>query len=127
MGFWGDAAAQGIGAFTGTVAGGGIAVLVARWQTNKSIDAQRTMAAEDRAAELARRREEREQEHHDQRLHQARNAAVSLLGRLEDLDSVLPVLPRLKMSPQSVSMYDTLEDTENREGCIEASASLRRA
>ncbi|MFF0715893.1 hypothetical protein ACWEVM_09515 [Streptomyces bauhiniae] len=57
MGNWGDLAGQTISALIGTLAGGGIAVYVARWQTARTLESQLRVAAsqEASASALARR------------------------------------------------------------------------
>lgn len=78
MSFWTDIAAQSLGALAGTLAGGAITVLVARWQTNRSITAQATLATAEHAASL--RLDQVSQERA-----RSTDAARTLLERLADL------------------------------------------
>jgi len=99
MGSWGDLAGQTVSALIGTLAGGGIAVYVARWQTARTIESQVQLAASQEAATsaLARR----------QWTHQrSAEAAQRLLERLAELYAWLPSLPDLaqdepRLSPQA--------------------------
>ncbi|UGQ15125.1 hypothetical protein LO772_17080 [Yinghuangia sp. ASG 101] len=88
MSAWGDFGIQAAGALLGTLAGGAISVLVARWQTLRTLDAQSQLAAaqERSASELARLERERER---------ITVAASALLERLADLKADLPSVPEI--------------------------------
>ncbi|ONK11205.1 hypothetical protein [Streptomyces sp. MP131-18] len=112
MSYWTDLASQSLGALVGTLTGGAITVLVARWQTNRSITAQATLAAAEHAASLRL----------DQ-LSQVRarssDAALTLLERLADLYAWLPSLP-------DVSAETPYFSSHARDHCQEAMESVRR-
>lgn len=112
MSFWADASLQAFGALTGTVVGGTITVLVARWQTKRSIESQMSlMAAEYRAnfqLELTNRSRMRSTE-----------AAQVLLERLADLYAWLPSLPDVSEERPYLSAHA-------RDRCREALESVRR-
>lgn len=112
MSFWTDIAAQSLGALAGTLAGGAITVLVARWQTNRSITAQATLATAEHAASL--RLDQVSQERA-----RSTDAARTLLERLADLYAWLPSLPDVSAETPYLSRHA-------RDQCRTAMQSLRR-
>ncbi|MFJ4923383.1 hypothetical protein [Streptomyces sp. NPDC088725] len=109
---WSDLAVQAVGALTGTIAGGAITVLVARWQTAKAIVAQTDLASAQQAADARLARVEREHE-------RSSEAARQLLERLADLHAWLPSLPDVAAEPPRLS-------ATARDSCRTAMESLRR-
>lgn len=112
MGSWGDLAGQTASALIGTLAGGGIAVYVARWQTARTVASQLQLAAAQEAANSALARRQWVQQ-------RSAEAAQRLLERLAELHAWLPSLPDLgqdepRLSPQA------------RERCAVALESVRR-
>ncbi|WP_049581018.1 hypothetical protein [Streptomyces sp. SBT349] len=112
MSYWADIATQSLGALVGTLAGGAIAVLVARWQTNRSIAAQASLAATEAAASL--RLDQVSQERA-----RSTDAARTLLERLADLYAWLPSLPDVSAETPRLSHHA-------RDRCRQAMESVRR-
>ena len=112
MSSWGELAAQTASALVGTLAGGAIAVRVARWQTAKTIEAQAELAASQEAANSALARQ--------QWTHQrSTEAAQRLLERLAELYAWLPSLPDLPLEEPQLSL-------QARERCAAALGSVRQ-
>jgi hypothetical protein len=112
MGSWGDLAGQTVSALIGTLAGGGIAVYVARWQTARTIDSQLELAAsQDAATDALARRQWTQQ--------RATEAAQRLLERLAELYAWLPSLPDLARDEPQLS-------PQARERCAVALGSVRQ-
>ncbi|WP_221179353.1 hypothetical protein [Streptomyces botrytidirepellens] len=112
MSAWTDLAGQTAGALLGTLVGGAITVLVARWQTSKTIAAQSELATVQQAAEARLSRAERDHE-------RSSEAARQLLERLADLYAWLPSLPDVAADRPRLSGHA-------REQCASAMESLRR-
>jgi hypothetical protein len=112
MSGWSDLAAQAASSLLGTLVGGAITVLVARWQTAKSIGSQGELAASQQAAAASLARSERERE-------RSAEAARQLLERMADLYDWLPALPNLEIDQAAVSH-------NARQQCVSAMKSVRR-
>ncbi|TDC65526.1 hypothetical protein [Streptomyces hainanensis] len=112
MSFWAEIATQSLGALAGTLVGGAITVLVARWQTNRSITAQATLATAEHAASLRL-----DQVSQDRA--RSTDAARTLLERLADLYAWLPSLPDVSAETPYLSRHA-------RDQCRHAMESLRR-
>ncbi|MFD5317929.1 hypothetical protein [Streptomyces sp. NPDC127098] len=112
MSYWADIATQSLGALVGTLAGGAITVLVARWQTNKSITAQASLATAEHAASLRLDQVSRERA-------RSTDAARTLLERLADLYAWLPSLPDVSAEHPHFSRHA-------RDQCQKAMESVRR-
>lgn len=112
MGYWGELTGQAISALIGTLAGGGIAVYVARWQTARTIESQLRLAAsqEASASALAHRSWTRQR---------SAEAAQRLLECLAELYAWLPSLPDLARDEPELS-------PGARRRCAAALASVRR-
>ncbi|MFD8457078.1 hypothetical protein [Streptomyces antimycoticus] len=109
---WTDLISQALSALLGTVVGGAITVLVARWQTAKTINAQTQLAAEQHAASVQLARAERERDN-------SAAAAKLLLERLADLYAWLPSLPDVALDNPRLSEHARVR-------CAEAMESVRR-
>ncbi|MEV6125516.1 hypothetical protein AB0M05_01640 [Streptomyces violaceusniger] len=109
---WTDLISQALSALLGTVVGGAITVIVARWQTAKTINAHTQLAAEQNAASVQLARAEREREN-------SAAAAKQLLERLADLYAWMPSLPDVALGNPRLSEHA-------RERCAEAMESVRR-
>lgn len=109
---WTDLISQALSALLGTVVGGTITVLVARWQTTKTISAQTQLAAEQHAASVQLAQVEREREN-------SAGAAKQLLERLADLYAWMPSLPDVALETPRLSEHA-------RARCAEAMESVRR-
>ncbi|MGP4111969.1 hypothetical protein ACTWP5_13760 [Streptomyces sp. 4N509B] len=112
MSYWADIVTQSVGALAGTLVGGAIAVVVARWQTNKAIVAQASLSVAERAAtarldEVSRSRS------------RSADAARALLERLADLYAWMPSLP-------DVSLDEPYHSRHARDECCKAMESVRR-
>ncbi|MFB7779668.1 hypothetical protein [Streptomyces bauhiniae] len=112
MGNWGNLAGQTISALIGTLAGGGIAVYVARWQTARTIESQLRLAASQEASASALARRSWTQQ-------RSAEAAQRLLECLAELYAWLPSLPDLARDEPELS-------PEARKRCATALASVRR-
>ncbi|MER5882435.1 hypothetical protein ABT160_01255 [Streptomyces sp. NPDC001941] len=111
MSDWSELASQAISALMGTLAGGAITILVARWQTARTIHAQAQLAASQQSATATLARSEWTQQ-------RAAEAAQQLLERLATLYSWLPSLPDLDLDQPQFSI-------EARTKCGTAVESLR--
>ncbi|MFI5687138.1 hypothetical protein [Streptomyces sp. NPDC051636] len=111
MSSWGDLAGQTASALVGTLAGGAIAVHVARWQTARTIEAQAELAASQEAANSALARRQWTQQ-------RSAEAAQRLLERLAELCAWLPSLPDLGLEEPELSL-------RAREHCAAALNSVR--
>ncbi|MDQ0600130.1 hypothetical protein QF037_004475 [Streptomyces canus] len=111
MSSWGELAGETASALIGTLAGGAIAVYVARWQTAKSIEAQVSVAASQEVASAALARSQWTQQ-------RSAEAAQRLLERLAALYARLPSLPDVALNEPQLS-------AEARERCAEALESIR--
>ncbi|MER8029072.1 hypothetical protein ABTZ78_08935 [Streptomyces bauhiniae] len=112
MGNWGDLAGQTISTLIGTLAGGGIAVYVARWQTARTLESQLRLAASQEASADALARRSWTQQ-------RSAEAAQRLLECLAELYAWLPSLPDLAQEQPELS-------SEARKRCAAALASVRR-
>ncbi|GLW17662.1 hypothetical protein Stsp01_44050 [Streptomyces sp. NBRC 13847] len=112
MSGWSDLAGQAASSLLGTLVGGAITILVARWQTAKTIGSQGELAASQQAAAASLAHSERERE-------RCAEAARQLLERLADLYDWLPALPNLETDQAAVSH-------NARRQCISAMKSIRR-
>jgi hypothetical protein len=112
MSFWADASLQAFGALTGTLAGGTITVLVARWQTKRTIETQETLVASGHQANL-------QLEELSRNRARSSEAARMLLERLADLDAWLPSLPDVSTDQPRLSVHA-------RDQCRSALTSIRR-
>ncbi|MFF0001523.1 hypothetical protein [Streptomyces avermitilis] len=112
MGSWGDLVGQTVSALIGTLAGGGIAVYVARWQTARTIESQVELAASQEAATDALARRQWTQQ-------RATEAAQRLSERLAELYAWLPSLPDLARDEPQLS-------PQARERCAAALDSVRQ-
>jgi hypothetical protein len=112
MGSWGDLVGQTVSALIGTLAGGGIAVYVARWQTARTIESQVELAASQEAATNALARRQWTQQ-------RATEAAQRLLERIAELYAWLPSLPDLARDEPQLS-------PQSRERCAAALDSVRQ-
>ncbi|MEV7501546.1 hypothetical protein [Streptomyces sp. NPDC093018] len=112
MSSWGDLASQTATALIGTLAGGGIAVYVARWQTARTIESQVELAASQEAATGALARQQWKQQ-------RAAEAAQRLLERLAELYTWLPSLPDLAQDEPQLS-------AQARAYCAAAVSAVRR-
>ncbi|MEV1009290.1 hypothetical protein [Streptomyces sp. NPDC049881] len=112
MSFLGEIATQSLGALAGTLVGGAITVLAARWQTNKSITAQASLATAEHAASLRLDRV-------SQSRARSTDAARTLLERLADLYAWLPSLPDVSAETPYLSRHA-------RDQCRHAMQSVRR-
>lgn len=109
---WSDLVSQAVSALVGTLVGGAITVLVARWQTERTIAAQTDLALTQEAAASRLARSEREHE-------RATVAALQLLERLATLYAWLPSLPDVSEEVPRLSVHA-------REECRAALEALRR-
>ncbi len=109
---WGDLVGQAASALVGTLVGGAITVLVARWQPAKTIAAQVALAAAQQGAAARLARAEREHE-------RASVAASQLLERLATFYAWLPSLPDVSEETPRLSAHA-------RDQCHAAMESLRR-
>ncbi|MFJ8731997.1 hypothetical protein [Streptomyces bauhiniae] len=109
---WGDLAGQTISALIGTLAGGGIAVYVARWQTARTLESQLRLASSQEASASALARRSWTQQ-------RSAVAAQRLLECLAELYAWLPSLPDLARGEPELS-------PEARKHCAAALASVRR-
>ncbi|MFC9236142.1 hypothetical protein ACFTZK_06710 [Streptomyces decoyicus] len=112
MSGWSDLAGQAASSLLGTLVGGAITVLVARWQTVKTIGSQGELAASQQAAAASLARSERERE-------RSAEAARQLLERLADLYDWLPSLPDVGTDRPTLSHHA-------RRQCASAMESIRR-
>lgn len=112
MGSWGDLAGQTASALVGTLAGGGIAVYVVRWQTARTVESQIQLAASQEAANSALARQQGMQQ-------RSAESAQRLLDHLAELYAWLPSLPDLAQDEPQLSL-------RARERCAVALASVRR-
>ncbi|WP_407561209.1 hypothetical protein [Streptomyces sp. 184] len=112
MSDWSDLLGQTFSALLGTLVGGMITVLVARWQTTRTITSQMQLAAEQHAADVRLVRAERERDN-------AAAAAKLLLERLADLYAWLPSLPDVGLEDPGLSVHA-------RDHCSSAMQSVRR-
>lgn len=112
MSDWGDLVGQAAGALIGTLVGGAITVLVARWQTARTIAAQVDLAAAQQGAAARLARAEREHE-------RASVAASRLLERLAAFYAWLPSLPDVAEGTPRLSAHA-------RDQCRAAMEELRR-
>ena len=112
MSEWSNFAEQAASSLLGTLAGGAITVLVARWQTAKTLQSQSEVsaAAQIAAAQLARDQRERER---------STVAAQHLLAHLADFSARLPSLPDVGSDSPRLS-------SEARDRCSAAMEALRR-
>lgn len=109
---WSDLVSQAVSALVGTLVGGAITVLVARWQTERTITAQTDLALTQEAAASRLARSERERE-------RATVAAIQLLEGLATLYAWLPSLPDVSEEIPRLSVHA-------REECRAALQALRR-
>ncbi|WP_159048597.1 hypothetical protein [Streptomyces sp. NRRL F-4489] len=112
MSHWTDLAGQAASSLLGTLAGGAITVLVARWQTIRTIASQGELALSQQSAAARLARAERERE-------RSAEAARRLLERLADLYDWLPSLPDVATDQPALS-------PRARRNCITALQSIRR-
>jgi len=109
---WGDLVGQAASALVGTLVGGAITVLVARWQTARTIAAQVDLATAQQAAAARLARVERERE-------RASVAASQLLERLATFYAWLPSLPDVSEETPRLSVHA-------RDQCRAAMETVRR-
>jgi hypothetical protein len=112
MSYWADIVTQSVSALAGTLAGGLITVVVARWQTNKSISAQASLSAAEHAAATRLDEESRSRT-------RSADAARALLERLADLYAWMPSLPDVSADSPHLSRHA-------RDQCRQAIESVRR-
>ncbi|MFI1430408.1 hypothetical protein [Streptomyces lydicus] len=103
---------QAASSLLGTLVGGAITILVARWQTARTIGSQGQLAAAQQVAAASLARSERERE-------RSAEAARQLLERLADLYDWLPSLPDVGTSRPTLSQHA-------RQQCASAMQSIRR-
>nr|WSZ95807.1 hypothetical protein OH820_09210 [Streptomyces sp. NBC_00857] len=112
MSGWSELASQAASSLLGTLVGGAITILIARWQTIKTIGSQGQLAASQQAAAARLAHSERERE-------RSAEAARQLLERLADLYDWLPSLPDVGTDRPTLSHHA-------REQCASAMESIRR-
>jgi hypothetical protein len=112
MSYWAEIVTQSVGALAGTLVGGLVTVVVARWQTNKSIAAQVSLSAAERAATI-------QLDKVSQSRARSADAARALLERLADLYAWMPSLPDVSADSPHLSRHA-------RDQCRKAIESVRR-